>query len=76
MLPIAEYESTFEEYFATPQLVNFAKLAATYSIDYQYVNHWQQLQLLLTKLPTTGIRILELTCDRKGDAKILKENFT
>ena len=75
MLPIAEYESTFEEYFATPQSVNFAKLAATYSIDYQYIDRWQQLQLLLTELPTTGIRILELSCDRKGDAKILRENF-
>lgn len=75
MLPIAEYESTFEEYFATPQSVNFAKLAATYGIDYQYIDRWQQLQLLLTELPTTGIRILELSCDRKGDAKILRENF-
>lgn len=75
MLPISQYESTFEEYFATPQLVNFAKLAATYSIDYQYINHWQQLEQLLTELPTTGIRILELTCDRKADVQLLKSFY-
>ncbi len=75
MLPISQFESAFEEYFATPQSVNFAKLAATYSVDYQQINNWQQLQQLLFELPTTGIRILELNCDRKADVKILKENF-
>jgi 2-succinyl-5-enolpyruvyl-6-hydroxy-3-cyclohexene-1-carboxylate synthase len=72
MLPISQFESSFEEYFATPQTVSFAKLAATYSVDYQQINNWQQLQQLLSNLPTIGIRILELICDRKADIQFLK----
>ncbi|MGF1540321.1 MAG: 2-succinyl-5-enolpyruvyl-6-hydroxy-3-cyclohexene-1-carboxylic-acid synthase [Pleurocapsa sp.] len=75
MLPISQFESSFEEYFATPQAVSFAKLAATYSVDYRTVNNWQQLQQLLSNLPTTGIRILELICDRKADVQFLKSFY-
>ena len=75
MLPISQFKSTFEEYFATPQSVNFAKLAVTYSIDYQQIINWQQLEKLLSNLPTTGIRILELICDRKADIQLLKTSF-
>ncbi len=75
MLPIADF-ALFEEYFATPQSVNFARLCAAYDVEHKYVNDWQHLQELLENLPTTGIRVLEVTCDRAHDAAWLKNNLS
>ena len=74
MLPIAEFNS-FEEYFATPQSVNFAKLCEAYNIEHQQVDNWQELAELVSDLPDTGIRVLEITCDRTHDAAWLKSNL-
>jgi 2-succinyl-5-enolpyruvyl-6-hydroxy-3-cyclohexene-1-carboxylate synthase len=76
MLPIAELEEAFEEYFATPQIANFAKLCAAYDVEYQAIETWETLEKLLTKLPETGIRVLEIICDRKADAQWLKNNLS
>ena len=75
MLPIAQFPSEFEEYFATPQAVNFARLAAAYGIEHQIIDNWQQLQKLIAELPARGIRILEIKCDRARDAAWLKSNL-
>ncbi len=76
MLPIANldsFTSKFEEYFATPQSVNLSQLCAAYNLEHQLITSWQQLEKLLQTLPTKGIRILELTCDRLQDAAWLKQ---
>lgn len=75
MLPIAEFSTEFETYFATPQTVDLAKLCSVYDIEYQKINNWQDLSLLLNNLPTTGIRVLELICDRRQDAAWLKQHL-
>ncbi|MDJ0572714.1 MAG: 2-succinyl-5-enolpyruvyl-6-hydroxy-3-cyclohexene-1-carboxylic-acid synthase [Pleurocapsa sp. MO_192.B19] len=75
MLPIANFASEFEEYFATPQSVNLAQLCTAYNIEHQKINNWQELEELLENLPTTGIRVLEITCDRHRDATWLKNNL-
>ena len=75
ILPIAQFEPPFEEYFATPQNINFAQLCQTYNISYQKIDNWQQLTQLLNPLPTTGIRLLELKTNRKQDAHWLKHNL-
>ena len=75
MLPITNFDPPFEEYFATPQAIDFAKLCTTYDVDYQLINNWQQLQQLINPLPTRGIRLLELKCDRKADALWLQDNL-
>ena len=75
MLPISGFEPPFEEYFATPQNIDFSQLCQTYDITYQAIEHWQQLPLLLNPLPIKGIRLLELKCDRKQDANWLKHYF-
>ncbi|MGL5793811.1 MAG: 2-succinyl-5-enolpyruvyl-6-hydroxy-3-cyclohexene-1-carboxylic-acid synthase, partial [Waterburya sp.] len=67
------FTSKFEEYFATPQSVNLSQLCAAYNLEHQLITSWQQLEKLLQTLPTTGIRILELTCDRSQDAAWLKQ---
>ena len=74
ILPIADFP-TFEEYFATPQAVNLAKLCAAYNVEYLQIKDWQELTTLLSKLPQAGIRVLELICDRHEDAAWLQHNL-
>jgi len=74
MLPVAEFDS-FEEYFATPQSVDFAKLCDSHNIEHQHIDSWQQLTELICDLPNEGIRVLEIVCDRTHDAAWLKSNL-
>jgi 2-succinyl-5-enolpyruvyl-6-hydroxy-3-cyclohexene-1-carboxylate synthase len=67
-LPIAQFEPPFEEFFATPQHIDFAKLCATYDVEHKLIESWQYLQQLLNPLPDRGIRVLEINSDRKLDA--------
>jgi 2-succinyl-5-enolpyruvyl-6-hydroxy-3-cyclohexene-1-carboxylate synthase len=75
MLPISQFEPPFEEFFATPQNINFAKLCATYDVEYQFITTWEELEKLVKILPDKGIRLLEVKCDRKNDSFWLKENL-
>jgi 2-succinyl-5-enolpyruvyl-6-hydroxy-3-cyclohexene-1-carboxylate synthase len=75
MLPIAQFDPPFEEFFATPQDIDFAQLCATYGVDHELVTSWEQLQENLTFLPSKGIRVLELRTNRKKDAKWRQENL-
>ena len=75
MLPIAKFEPPFEEFFATPQDIDFAQLCTTYGVEHELMNSWEQLQQRLNPLPTTGIRVLELRTNRKADAKWRQENL-
>lgn len=68
MLPIAKFDPPFEEFFATPQNVDFAQLCATYGVQHDYIQSWEQLKQALNPLPTAGIRVLEIRSDRKRDA--------
>ncbi|ACK71224.1 2-succinyl-6-hydroxy-2,4-cyclohexadiene-1-carboxylic acid synthase/2-oxoglutarate decarboxylase [Gloeothece citriformis PCC 7424] len=76
MLPIAQFDPYFEDFFATPQTVNFGKLCLAYGIDHYLIQDWQQLKQLLNPLPETGIRVLELNTNRKLDAEWLKTNLS
>jgi 2-succinyl-5-enolpyruvyl-6-hydroxy-3-cyclohexene-1-carboxylate synthase len=75
MLPIAKFEPPFEEFFATPQDIDFAQLCTTYGVEHELITTWQQLQQKLNPLPTKGIRVLELRTNRKLDAKWRQENL-
>ena len=75
-LPIAEYDPPFEEFFATPQDIDFARLCQTYDIEYHLIEDWQQFQDYLSSLPESGIRVLEVRCDRKFDAQWRKQLFS
>lgn len=75
MLPIANFSTEFEEYFATPQAVNISRLCAAYGIEHQTIRSWLQLENLLQNLPEVGIRVLEINCDRHLDATWLKDNL-
>ncbi|AFY32674.1 2-succinyl-5-enolpyruvyl-6-hydroxy-3-cyclohexene-1-carboxylic-acid synthase [Calothrix sp. PCC 7507] len=76
MLPIAKFDPPFEEFFGTPQDIDFAQLCATYGVEHELITSWQQLQQQLNPLPTKGIRVLELRTNRKSDAKWRQENLS
>lgn len=71
-LPIAGFEPPFEAYFATPQHVDFGKLAAAHGIKYHQPDNWADVAKLFTKLPKQGLRIVEIRTDRKADAAVRK----
>ena len=67
-LPVAKFEPPFEEFFATPQHVDFGKLAAAYGLAHTVIRDWPHLVAEIATLPASGIRILEIRTDRKADA--------
>jgi 2-succinyl-5-enolpyruvyl-6-hydroxy-3-cyclohexene-1-carboxylate synthase len=75
MLPIAKFDPPFEEFFATPQDINFAQICASYGIEHEFITDWEQLKQRLNPLPTQRIRILELQTDRKIDAMWRQDNL-
>ncbi|WP_373527724.1 2-succinyl-5-enolpyruvyl-6-hydroxy-3-cyclohexene-1-carboxylic-acid synthase [Nostoc sp.] len=75
MLPIAKFDPPFEEFFGTPQDIDFAQLCATYNVQHELITSWEQLQQRLNSLPIKGIRVLELQTNRKDDAKWRQDNL-
>ncbi len=75
MLPIAKFDTVFEDYFATPQTVDFAALCQTHGIQYELISTWDTLRDRLNPLPATGVRLLEIRCDRHSDAQRRKMYF-
>jgi 2-succinyl-5-enolpyruvyl-6-hydroxy-3-cyclohexene-1-carboxylate synthase len=75
MLPIAKFNPPFEEFFATPQDIDFSQLCATYNVEHELINSWEELQDNLKQLPKTGIRVLEIRTNRKRDVMWRKENL-
>jgi 2-succinyl-5-enolpyruvyl-6-hydroxy-3-cyclohexene-1-carboxylate synthase len=72
-LPIATFNPPFEDLFATPQNMDFAKLCAAYGVEHLAVADWTQFEKLVSVLPETGVRVLEIKTDRKSDAATRKK---
>ena len=72
-LPIADFTDYFEEFFATPQQINFADLCKTYQVEHRLISSWEDLTNLLNPLPVSGIRVLELQSDRYTDSRWLQQ---
>jgi 2-succinyl-5-enolpyruvyl-6-hydroxy-3-cyclohexene-1-carboxylate synthase len=75
MLPVAKFDPPFEEFFATPQEVDFAKLCSACGADHVAVRDWSHFTELVSTLPAAGLRVLELRTDRKYDAALRRELF-
>jgi 2-succinyl-5-enolpyruvyl-6-hydroxy-3-cyclohexene-1-carboxylate synthase len=75
MLPVAKFDPPFEEFFATPQEVDFAKLCSAYGAEHVLVRDWFHFTELISALPAAGLRVLELWTDRKHDAAFRRELF-
>ena len=75
MLPMAKFDPPFEEFFATPQEVDFGKLCSAYGAEHVLVRDWAHFTGLVSALPATGVRVLEVRTDRKRDAAFRREIF-
>ncbi|NJS09087.1 MAG: 2-succinyl-5-enolpyruvyl-6-hydroxy-3-cyclohexene-1-carboxylic-acid synthase [Microcoleus sp. CSU_2_2] len=76
MLPVANFDPPFEEFFATPQQIDFAQLCATYGVEHEIIEDWEQLTKKLNFLPNRGIRVLELPTNRRSNAKWRQDNLS
>ncbi|MCC5896999.1 MAG: 2-succinyl-5-enolpyruvyl-6-hydroxy-3-cyclohexene-1-carboxylic-acid synthase [Phormidium sp. BM_Day4_Bin.17] len=76
LLPIAQFNPPFEEFFATPQQVNIQKLCAAYGIDYSPLESALDLKEVLHQFPKPGLRVLELRSDRRQDHTWRSQLFT
>lgn len=74
-LPIAGVEPPFEEFFATPQAVDFRKLVESHGAEYHKLDAIEHLGHYLGALPERGIRVLEIETDRYRDAAFRKNLF-
>ena len=74
-LSVAQFEPPFEQYFATPQDVDFAALCAAHGAEHVVVKDWAHFTELVQTLPATGVRVLEVLTDRKHDAAQRKTLF-
>lgn len=68
-LPIHQAEHVFDAYFATPQQVNFQRLAQAYAVKHHLIGAWSELAPHLNPLPQTGIHLLEVPCLRERDTQ-------
>lgn len=74
-LPVAAFGQTFEDFFATPQDVDFAQLVSAYGASHVRVQNWKHFTELISVLPARGVRVLEISTDRKRDAAQRKQLF-
>ena len=74
-LPVSQFGPVFEEFFATPQAVDFAGLCAAHGVTHVHVEDWPHFEGLVSSLPAQGIRVLEIAADRKRDAAWRKDAF-
>ena len=75
-LPVARFEPPFEDFFATPQSVDFGKLAAAYGVEHCKLRNLDKLPGLVKQLPKSGIRIIEIVTDRKKDTRWRRKTFS
>jgi 2-succinyl-5-enolpyruvyl-6-hydroxy-3-cyclohexene-1-carboxylate synthase len=72
-LAISRFDPPFEEFFATPQRMDFEKLAAAHGVEYVKPKDWPELDRLVSQLPKTGLRIIEVVTDSTDDVPMRKE---
>ena len=75
-LPVARFDPPFEEYWATPQRVEFAALAVAYGISHTVVASPGELrERLKTQVGEPGVRVIEIRTDRMKDAATRQRLF-
>jgi 2-succinyl-5-enolpyruvyl-6-hydroxy-3-cyclohexene-1-carboxylate synthase len=65
-LPVAG-EPEFEKCFATPQECDFPLLCEAHGIEFICPSTWEEISGLIQHPIATGVRIIEMKCDRKKD---------
>jgi 2-succinyl-5-enolpyruvyl-6-hydroxy-3-cyclohexene-1-carboxylate synthase len=62
-LPVAKSDIDFEKYFVMPQNVDIQKLCQAHFVEHVKVGGGESLKSLIQKLPSKGIRVLEVIPD-------------
>lgn len=75
-LPIAKQKDVFEQYWATPQDVDFEQLAAAHGVDFISVESVEALRSVVTELPPSGVRLILIRTDRAHDAAWRRRVFS
>ena len=76
LLPVSKSlnKSTFNEYWTTPQNLNFKKIAELYNSKYQKVISTKQLETALNKFKKiSGIKIIDAQIDINKNKEILQD---
>ncbi len=74
-LPVAKFDPPFERYFSTPQQVDLAALCAGHRVEHRLVTSREDLITVIGKLPTSGVRVIEVRTDRRADVATRKRLF-
>ncbi len=75
-LPIAEFDPPFEEYWATPQGVDLARLCSAYDVPHEAVATPARLAERLGQLlGAPGLRVLEVRTDRRRDVAARRDLY-
>ncbi len=75
-LPVARFDPPFEEYWATPQRVELAKLCAAYGVAHHAAANVEELRSRLrAQVGEPGLRVIEVRTDRRKDAATRKRLF-
>jgi 2-succinyl-5-enolpyruvyl-6-hydroxy-3-cyclohexene-1-carboxylate synthase len=75
-LPVAKFNPPFEEYWATPQHVEFARLCAAYDVPHEVVDTPARLrERLRAQVGAPGLRMIEVRTDRTQDAATRQRLF-
>jgi 2-succinyl-5-enolpyruvyl-6-hydroxy-3-cyclohexene-1-carboxylate synthase len=74
-LPVSQFDPPFEEFFATPQEIDFKQLVESAGCNYLKLEHLNELTTLLTQMPSDGIRVIEIPTDRYQDSDYRKRLF-
>ena len=75
-LPVAKFDPPFEEYWATPQRVDLAKLCGAYGVPHRAVGSASGLRTVLrAQAGEPGLRVIEVKTDRKKDVETRRRLF-
>ncbi|MGJ3250158.1 MAG: 2-succinyl-5-enolpyruvyl-6-hydroxy-3-cyclohexene-1-carboxylic-acid synthase [Elainellaceae cyanobacterium] len=67
LLPISQFDPPFEDYFATPQSIDFHHICRTYKVEYIQIHTWDDLANALMSSFDQTVRILEVPTNRQTD---------
>lgn len=75
-LPVAKFDPPFEEYWATPQRVDFARLCAAYGVAHTLVaSPAELLKCVREQTPFPGLSVIEVRTHRSQDVATRQRLF-
>jgi 2-succinyl-5-enolpyruvyl-6-hydroxy-3-cyclohexene-1-carboxylate synthase len=75
-LPVAKFDPPFEEYWATPQRLDFAKLCQAYDVPHCVAATTQELrERLRDQVGVPGLQVIEVRTDRTRDVATRQRLF-